>query len=408
MKNVQKKKSDNDKLQMLARDIENRLNQLGYQARLSHAYEILAASRGHRNWATMSSLARRAGCGSQPQIYVTLDGGWHLAIYRRYARSHKVVLHLIDARGQFQGAFIYDELRRVISYTCLKGIDGLENAPDMVGFSKMSGFMRDRAITVDGNTSHLGFIIDSRYTLHDLCNLQDNMEIRGDLNLLGAPSLSLPAGLYVEGALVVDSSVTKHLPSGLNVGSLSIIDDDGSILRTAADIKVRRQCIGLRSTERLDAAWLRNTSIKPYARFYLQNGVFSARELFGLGMEELRRVLGQDGSHLLQGQCPVSCSPDRANVYAERSRGLPTDFSRQEIADMLSIVEAEEQTIDGGGEFGPQESTSGWYARLLRTILEEFDTKESPLRDDVAPDMNVAREGMRINRKRCLQNEAMR
>ncbi|MGR9056101.1 hypothetical protein ACU8NH_09345 [Rhizobium leguminosarum] len=52
-----------------------------------------------------------------------------------------------------------------------------------------------------------------------------------------------------------------------------------------------------------------------------------------------------------------------------RFRYLPSGFSRREIEDMLSIVQDEEQTVDGGGEFGPQESTDGWYARLLRTIL---------------------------------------
>lgn len=49
----------------------------------------------------------------------------------------------------------------------------------------------------------------------------------------------------------------------------------------------------------------------------------------------------------------------------------PLGFSREEIQEMLSIVEQEEQTVDGGGEFGPQESTDGWYTRLLRAILKD-------------------------------------
>jgi hypothetical protein len=86
---------------------------------------------------------------------------------------------------------------------------------------------------------------------------------------------------------------------------------------------------------------------------------------------------------------------------------IPYGFSRQEIVDMLSIVEAEEQTVDGGGEFGPQESTAGWYARLLREILKNAkDGDDAPkgvfadLRRDVAADMAVAREGVRISRER--------
>lgn len=54
-------------------------------------------------------------------------------------------------------------------------------------------------------------------------------------------------------------------------------------------------------------------------------------------------------------------------------RSLPDGFTRKEIEDMLSVVQDEPQTIDGGGEFGPQESTDGWYARLLRTILKNSD-----------------------------------
>jgi hypothetical protein len=54
-------------------------------------------------------------------------------------------------------------------------------------------------------------------------------------------------------------------------------------------------------------------------------------------------------------------------------RELPEGFRRQEIEDMLSIVQDEPQTIDGGGEYGPQESTDGWYARLLRTILKNSE-----------------------------------
>lgn len=33
----------------------------------------------------------------------------------------------------------------------------------------------------------------------------------------------------------------------------------------------------------------------------------------------------------------------------------------------------EEQTVDGGGEFGPQESTEGWYTRLLRTLIKNAE-----------------------------------
>lgn len=51
-------------------------------------------------------------------------------------------------------------------------------------------------------------------------------------------------------------------------------------------------------------------------------------------------------------------------------RAMPEGFSRQEIEEMLAIVQDEEQTVDGGGEFGPQESTAGWYTRLLRVILK--------------------------------------
>ncbi|MDR9813059.1 hypothetical protein [Rhizobium hidalgonense] len=54
-------------------------------------------------------------------------------------------------------------------------------------------------------------------------------------------------------------------------------------------------------------------------------------------------------------------------------RSLPEGFRRQEIEDMLSIVQDEPQTVDGGGEYGPQESTDGWYTRLLRAILNKSD-----------------------------------
>lgn len=52
---------------------------------------------------------------------------------------------------------------------------------------------------------------------------------------------------------------------------------------------------------------------------------------------------------------------------------LPAGFNREEIEEMLSIVEMEPQTVDGGGEWGPQESTDGWYTRLLRAILGKAD-----------------------------------
>jgi hypothetical protein len=62
-----------------------------------------------------------------------------------------------------------------------------------------------------------------------------------------------------------------------------------------------------------------------------------------------------------------------AGVLWARLRSLPEGFTRQEIEDMLSIVQDEPQTVDGGGEYGPQESTDGWYARLLRTILKNSE-----------------------------------
>ena len=54
-------------------------------------------------------------------------------------------------------------------------------------------------------------------------------------------------------------------------------------------------------------------------------------------------------------------------------RGLPEGFTRQEIEDMLSIVQDELQTIEGDIDFGPQESTEGWYTRLLRTLLKNAE-----------------------------------
>ncbi|QIG74537.1 hypothetical protein EVC10_029 [Rhizobium phage RHph_Y25] len=57
-----------------------------------------------------------------------------------------------------------------------------------------------------------------------------------------------------------------------------------------------------------------------------------------------------------------------AGALWARLRSLPEGFTRKEIEDMLSIVLDEPQTVDGGGEYGPQESTDGWYARL-----EELD-----------------------------------
>lgn len=62
-----------------------------------------------------------------------------------------------------------------------------------------------------------------------------------------------------------------------------------------------------------------------------------------------------------------------AGALWAKLRSLPEGFTRQEIKDMLSIVQDEEQTVDGGGEFGPQESTDGWYTRLLRTILKNSE-----------------------------------
>lgn len=56
-----------------------------------------------------------------------------------------------------------------------------------------------------------------------------------------------------------------------------------------------------------------------------------------------------------------------------RLRSLPEEFGRKEIEEMLSIIEMEPQTVDGGGEWGPQESTDGWYTRLLRAILKNAE-----------------------------------
>lgn len=52
---------------------------------------------------------------------------------------------------------------------------------------------------------------------------------------------------------------------------------------------------------------------------------------------------------------------------------LPAGFNREEIEEMLSIVEMEPQTVDVGNEWGPHESTDGWYTRLLRAILGKTD-----------------------------------
>jgi hypothetical protein len=42
-----------------AKRIKERMDELGYDAPLSHAYQLLAASHGHANWATMKALLEK-------------------------------------------------------------------------------------------------------------------------------------------------------------------------------------------------------------------------------------------------------------------------------------------------------------------------------------------------------------
>jgi hypothetical protein len=283
----QKSKCGDEKLQELARNIVSRMKHLGYQAPLSHAYEILAASRGHRNWPTMAALVERtkgpANAG-KPQIYTAVADGWHLVLRSRWHRSQYLTLQLMDNEGQPQGGFFFDEQERRIDRNLL------ESPPNIVGFSKMTSFLRDHAVTITIKTCDLGFIVDSSGVPHDLDNLPDNMWVRGDLVLLDIPLTALPNGLHVENSLVVDCSVLKSLPRGLDVRMLGLMWDDGEVLSTAKDLKVRGNNVSMRSVSKVNPSWISAGNVNPLTRFALNQGTFTARELFGVGLGELSRI----------------------------------------------------------------------------------------------------------------------
>jgi hypothetical protein len=280
-------KCGDGKLQELARNIESRMNHLGYQAPLSHAYEILAASRGHRNWATMTALVERTkgpADNEKPQIYAAVADGWHLVLRSRWRGSQYTTLQLVDNEGCPQGGFFFDEQERRIDHNLL------ESPPNLVGFSKMTNFLRDQAVTITIKTRDLGFIVDTRGVPHDLDNLPDDMWVRGDLVLVDVPLKALPNGLHVENSLVVDCSIVRSLPSGLDIGTLALMWDDGEVLSTANDLKVRGNCISMRSVSKVDPSWISAGNVNPLTRFKLNQGTFTARELFGVGAEELSRI----------------------------------------------------------------------------------------------------------------------
>lgn len=283
----QKSKCGNEKLQELARSIVSRMNHLGYQAPLSHAYEILAASRGHRNWPTMAALIERTkgqAYAEKPQIYTAVADGWHLVLQSRWHGSHHVTLQLFDNDGRLQGGFFYDEQERLIHR------DLRICPPNIVGFSKMTNFLRDHTVTIAIKTCDLGFIVDSRGVPHDLDNLPDDMWVRGDLVLLDVPLTTLPNDLHVENSLVIDCSIVKSLPRGLDVRMLGLMWDDGEVLSTANDLKVRGNIISMRSVSKVNPSWVSSGNVNPLTRFDLNQGTFTARELFRLGIEELSRI----------------------------------------------------------------------------------------------------------------------
>lgn len=282
-----KSKSGDEKLQELARNIESRLNHLGYQAPLSHAYEILAASKGHRNWATMTALIERAkgpDVDEKSQIYMAVADGWQLVLQGRWHGSHHVTLRLFDNTGQSQGGFFYDEQERLIHR------DLRVSPPTMIGFSKMTRFLQEQAVTITIQTRDLGFIVDSHGVPHALDNLPNDIWVRGDLVLIGVPLKALPNGLHVENSLVVDCSNIRILPRGLDVRMLGLLWDDGEVLSTANGLKVRGDCISMRSVSKVDPSWISAGNVNPMTRFSLNQGKFTARELFGVGVEELSRI----------------------------------------------------------------------------------------------------------------------
>ena len=66
-----------DKLKKRAYTIQSRMKELGHQVSLAHAYEVLAASSGFRNWPTMKSKAE------------TSEGGFHIGHEVKFVRDVK-------------------------------------------------------------------------------------------------------------------------------------------------------------------------------------------------------------------------------------------------------------------------------------------------------------------------------
>jgi ABC-type proline/glycine betaine transport system substrate-binding protein len=76
--------TDADAAKRAAKRIKDRMGDLGYDAPLSHAYQILASNYGHPNWATMKALLERPPSGKPNPSDETGKVVWNDALETAY------------------------------------------------------------------------------------------------------------------------------------------------------------------------------------------------------------------------------------------------------------------------------------------------------------------------------------